>query len=171
MGLRGGGKRGRGGGGNKLSRDDKIKEKRNELNLTLLQLDQYKANPIDAATVSSISLFTHWMTQTIIKDAIDNVLSMEQLKTLHAGLSTHQEEYRLKALAKQIFMRDLNASCDARKAMEMYTRAIESAITLGFYNKYFIDNIIVDWTTYTTNIMKATDACGGKHAKIMHRHE
>ena len=109
------------------------------------------------------------MTQTIIKDAIDNVLSIEQLKTLHAGLSTHQEEYRLKALAKQIFMRDLNASCDARKAMELNIRAIESAITLGFYSNYYMDNGILDWAMYTTNIMKATDARGGKHAKRRRR--
>ena len=139
-----------------VSRDEKIEEKRHELNLMLLQLDQYKANPIVANTLSSISLFTGGMTQTIIKDAIDNVLSMEQLKTLHAGLSAHQEEYRLKGLAKQIFLRDLNASCEAKKAMEMNTKAIEAAVALGFYTNYFTDNGIVDSTTYTTNIVRAT---------------
>ena len=159
--LRGGGKRGRGGGSNKMSRDEKIEEKRNELTLTLLQLDQYKSNPIVATTLSSISLFTTGMTPTIIKDAIDNVLAMEQLKTLHAGLSAHQEDTRLKALAKQIFMRDLKASSDARKAMDLNIKAIACAITLGFYNNYFMENGVLDWAIYTTHIMKATDARGG----------
>ena len=154
MGLLGGGKRGRGGGGNKLSRDDKIEEKRNELNLTLLQLDQYKANPIVASTLSSVSIFTGGLCPTIINDAMDNVLSMDQLRTLHSGMTTHMEDNRINMIPKHIFMRDINASSDAKKAMELNLKAIESAVGLGFYTNYYMENGTLDWMTYAANIMK-----------------
>ena len=98
------------------------------------------------------------MTKTIIKEAIENVLSVEQLKTLHAGLSAHQEEYRLRLLTKHIFLRDINASCEAKKAMEMNTKAIEAAVAFGFYTNYFTENSTLDWISYTAHMVKATDA-------------
>ncbi|MFM7981009.1 MAG: hypothetical protein ACKPKO_17000 [Candidatus Fonsibacter sp.] len=118
------GKRGRGGGNNKMSREDKIEEKRNELNLVLLQLENYKTNQIVATTLSSISLFTGGMSPTIIKDAMDSVLSLAQLRTLRTGLTTHAEDTRIKMIAKHIFMRDVNTSSDTKKAMELNIKAI-----------------------------------------------
>jgi len=138
--LRGGGKRGRGGAGaNKVSREDKIEEKSSELNLILLQLDQYKNVPVVADTLSSITLFNSGMSTTIIKDAINSVLSMDQLRSIHSGFTTHREDTRMFQLTKHIFMRDVNATNHAKKAMELNTKAIEAAITLGFLPQLFIE--------------------------------
>ena len=96
------------------------------------------------------------MSSTIIKDAIDRALSPDQLRSIHSGLATHREEARMVLLTKHVFMRDVNATNHAKKAMELNITAIESAIVLGFYNNYLLDNGLLDWSSYTSDIMKAT---------------
>ena len=96
------------------------------------------------------------MSSTIIKDAIDRALSPDQLRSIHSGLATHREEARMTQLMKHIFMRYVNATSHAKKAMELNITAIESAIALGFYNNYLLDNGLLDWSSYTSDIMKAT---------------
>ena len=96
------------------------------------------------------------MCSTIIKDAIDNVLSNDQLRAIHAGLSTHVEDARIKLMAKQIFTRDISMSLDTKKAIDLNVKAIEQAVTVGFYRNYYTDTGFLDWTLYSSHIMQAT---------------
>ena len=92
---------------------------------------------------------------------MDSVLSIDQLRALHSGLTTHVEDARIKTktIAKHIFVRDINSSSDTKKAMELNLKAIESAICFGFYTNYYMENGTLDWVTYTANIMKAPHKC------------
>ena len=80
-----GGTRGRGGGSSKMTREDQIEEKRAELSLTLVQLDQYKTNRIVVATLSSISVFTGGMRPTIIKEAMGKRLALRPVEGTSLG--------------------------------------------------------------------------------------
>ena len=68
----------------------------------------------------------------------------------------------MKTLAKQIFVRDLNASYDVNK--DLNSKAIKAAIALGVYSYYLMDIGKLGWATYTKNVMKATDVRCGKMA-------
>ena len=40
--------------------------------------------------------------------------------------------------------------------MDLNMKAIETAIALGFYNNMLLDNGVLDWVSYTLEIVEAT---------------
>ena len=53
-------------------------------------------------------------------------------------------------------MRDVNATNNAKKAIDLNIKAIDAAIAIGFYNNYLMDSGLLDWNGYTTDLVKAT---------------
>ena len=94
------------------------------------------------------------------KDAIDTVLSSEQLRAFNSSLSGHSEDNRMKQLMQHIFTRDGLATTECKKkAMDLNMKAIEAAITLGCYSNYSSENGTLDWAAYQQDLMKATGMC------------
>jgi ubiquitin len=136
----------------RMTQADRVEAKQDLLDLCLLQL----GGAMSQATVQARGNITHVKT-TMTDDFIERALMTltgDVLKVLHGSLNTHQEEFRLKALGKAVFERDLAAFDVEQKCLNAVRQAVDEVIGLAFFRNFCAADGKLDWVGYSSSIVK-----------------
>ena len=133
-----------------LTKEEKIKEKVAELQLTLIQIHNLKntwATPIAAHIEEAIN-----QGKTVVEESLNHlpVTSLQKL-VAHAGAS-NAEAPRIDFLAKHIFVVDYDRIENMNKAIRLCDIAIRTITMIKFYANYRMKCGRLSWETYKDNL-------------------
>ena len=138
------------------------------MNVLMLQLNPYIQHPTVANTVNSINQLRGNLGDQVIENTLYEwseekqkyivrpTITVEFLRTLHSALgSGNTEGTRLQPLSKWLFAQQIDEVSNTNRAMVLCAQALDHAVSMAFHHNYYTDSCVLDWSTYTKDLLKA----------------